>query len=79
MYVPGEHRNIKLLTNKGRRNIECQNQSIIQKMKRTQILICKTIYVGLAILEISKIVMYAFWYDYVKPELEKKQSYVNWI
>ena len=33
----------------------------------------KAVYLGLLILEISKIVMheYEFWYDYVKPEYEK--------
>ena len=36
-------------------------------MKRTWILINKSVYLGLSILEISKIVMYEFWYDYVKP------------
>ena len=28
----------------------------------------KAIYLGLSILEISKILMYEFWYDYMKPE-----------
>ena len=28
----------------------------------------KPIYLGLSILEISKILMYEFWYDYVKPK-----------
>ena len=28
----------------------------------------KTIYLGLSILEISKTLMYEFWYDYMKPK-----------
>ena len=28
----------------------------------------KPVYVGLSILEINKVVMYEFWYDYVKPK-----------
>ena len=28
----------------------------------------KSVYIGLSILEISKIVMCEFWYDYVKPK-----------
>ena len=28
----------------------------------------KPIYLGLSILDISKILMYAFWYDYMKPK-----------
>ena len=36
-------------------------------MKRTQILLNKPAHLGLSILEISKIVKYEFWYDYMKP------------
>ena len=38
----------------------------------------KLVYLGLSILELSKIVMYEFWYDYAKP-IKKKQCYVTWI
>ena len=31
------------------------------------------------ILEISKIVMYEFWCDYMKPIVEKNENYVTWI
>ena len=37
-------------------------------MKKTKIKINKPIYLGLSILEISKILMYEFWYDYMKPK-----------
>ena len=37
------------------------------EIKRAQILINKLFYLGLSILEISKIVICKFWYDYVKP------------
>ena len=30
------------------------------------------VYLGLSILEISKIVMYEFWYDYIKPKYNEK-------
>ena len=30
----------------------------------------KPIYLGLSILEISKILMYEFWYDYMKPKYD---------
>ena len=36
-------------------------------MKKTQILVNKPVYSGLLILDISKTVMYEFWYDYIKP------------
>ena len=38
------------------------------EMKRTQTLINKPVYLALSISEISKIVVYEVWYDYVKPK-----------
>ena len=32
----------------------------------------KTVYFGLSRLELSKTVMYEFWYDYVKPKFREK-------
>ena len=32
----------------------------------------KPVYLGLTILEISKLVMSAFWYDYLKPKYAEK-------
>ena len=37
-------------------------------MKKTKVKMNKPIYFGLSILEISKILMYEFWYDYMKPK-----------
>ena len=37
-------------------------------MKKTKVKINKPIYLGLSILEISKILMYEFWYDYIKQK-----------
>ena len=45
-------------------------------MKKIEILIIKLVYLGLSILESSKILIYEFWYDYVKL---KKQNCVIWI
>ena len=36
-------------------------------MNKTKVKMNKLIYLGLSILEISKILMYEFWYDYMKP------------
>ena len=42
--------------------------------KITEILINKPVYLGLSILELSEVLMYEFWYDYVKPKhLEKSK------
>ena len=36
-------------------------------MKKTKVKMNQPIYLGLSILEISKTLMYGFWYDYMKP------------
>ena len=41
-------------------------------MVKTQILMSKPVYLDLSILELSKIVMYEFWYDYVNQNIMKK-------
>ena len=47
----------------------CHAQNLLaKKMQRTQILMNKPVYLGLSTLEISKKVMYEFWYGYVKPK-----------
>ena len=38
------------------------------EMKKTKVKMNKLVYLGLSILEISKILMYEFWYDYMKPK-----------
>ena len=44
-------------------------------MKKTKVKMKKPIYLGLSILEISKTLMYEFWYDYMKP---KYNGNVKW-
>ena len=44
----------------------------IEMKKKTQIFMSKPVYLGLSILETSKILLYKFWYDYVKPKYGKK-------
>ena len=41
-------------------------------MKKTEILMNKPVYLGLSILELSKILMYEFWYNYVKLKYGEK-------
>ena len=45
-------------------------------MKKTQMLMNKPVYLGLSILELSKIVIYHFWFDYVKSKYCEKANYV---
>ena len=48
-------------------------------MRQTQILIPRPFYLGFSILELGKVVMYEFWYDYVKPKHGEKANlcYMN--
>ena len=74
-----KHRDIKLVTTDKRRNnlvsepiyhaIKCFSENLAAiEMKNTKIKLNKPIYVGMAILDISKTLMYEFWYDYMKPK-----------
>ena len=39
-------------------------------MKKTKVKMNKPVYLGLSILDISKILMYIFWYNYIKPKCQ---------
>ena len=74
-----KHREIKSVTTDKKRsklvsepnyhtiNLISEDLSIIE-MKKTKVKMNKPIYLGLSILEISKILMYEFWHDYMKPK-----------
>ena len=74
-----KHREIKLITTDKKRsklvsepnyhtiNLISGDLSITE-MKKTKVKMNKLIYLGLSILEINKILMYEFWYDYMKPK-----------
>ena len=49
------------------------------EMKKTEIKMNKPIYLGLTILDISKTLMYEFWYAYLKPKYYSNigQSYMD--
>ena len=44
------------------------------EMKKTETLLNKPVYLGFSILELSKILIYEFWYDYVKPKYGEKSK-----
>ena len=48
-------------------NYISEDLSIIE-MKRTKVKMNNPIYLGLSIIDISKILMYEFWYNYMKPK-----------
>ena len=76
-----KHRDIKPVTTEARRNYIVSDLNyyttklysgnlvaIEMKAKKTKILMNKRVYLSLSILEISKIVIYEFWYDFVKAK-----------
>ena len=75
------HRDIKLVTTDKRRNqlvsepnyhtkILFSEDLLAIEMKKTKVKMNKPAYLGLSILEISKTLMYEFWYDYFKPKYQ---------
>ena len=85
-----KHRDIKLvITDKNRNrlvsepnyhtmNYISEDLSIIE-MNKTKVKMNKPIYLGLSILDLSKMLMYEFWYDYMKPKYNDnvKLCYMN--
>ena len=72
------HRDIRLVTTHKRRCILASelnyyltkyisNYLLIMEMKKTEVRMNKPIYLGQAILDLSKTLIYEFWYDYIKP------------
>ena len=44
------------------------------EMKKTQILMNKSVYLGLSILDLIETVMYEFWFEYVKLKYSKDKT-----
>ena len=49
------------------------------EMKKTEVKMNKPIHLGMSILDISKTIMYQFWYDYITPKYQDKAElcYMN--
>ena len=75
-----KHRDIKLVTTDKKKTyisfrtkLSYNRLSIIEdlsitEMSKTKVKMNKPIYLGLSILEVSKLSIYEFWYDYMKPK-----------
>ena len=73
-----KHRGIRLVTTESKRNklpsepnyqsTKCISKHLlVMEMKKTEVKMNKPIYLGQAVLDISKTLMFEFWYDYLKP------------
>ena len=78
-----KHRDIKLVTTEEKRNKvvsepnyhttkQFSENLLAIEMKKTKVKMNKPVYLGMSILDISKTLMYEFWYDYVKPKYKDK-------
>ena len=74
-----KHRDIKLVTTDEKRNKLVSEPNyhttkrfsenlLATEMKKTKVKMNKPAYLGMSILDISKNLMYKFWYDYFKPK-----------
>ena len=80
-----KHKNFKLVTTEGRRNYLVSETNyrttkfftenlLAIELRKTEILMNKPLYLGLSILQLSKILIYDFWYVYVKPTYGEKSK-----
>ena len=77
------HRDIKLVTSGKQRSIlasepnyhlsKCISKDLmIMEMRNVEVKMNMPMYLGQAILDISKTLMYEFWYDYIRPKYKEK-------
>ena len=79
MEIVRKHRDFKLASTE-RRNSKPNYHTtkffteylLATKMKKSQILMNKTFFLQLSVLELSKLLIYEFWYDYVKLKYFEK-------
>ena len=73
-----KYRDIKSATTESKRNklasepnyhsTKCISKNLlVMEMKKTEVKMNKPIYLGKAVLDLSKTLMFEFWYDYLKP------------
>ena len=78
-----KHRDFKLVTTEARKNYlvsepiyhikkSFTDNLLAIEMRKTQIIINKFVHLGLSMLELSKILLYEFCYDYVRPKYGEK-------
>ena len=72
LVIPDKRRN-QLVSEPNYYTIKYFSENLIAvEMKKTKVKMNKPIYLGMSILDISKTLMYVFWYDYVKPKYQGK-------
>ena len=90
MQVLRKHRDIKLVTTERRKNCLLSEPNyhttkfftanlLAIEMKKTEIFMNKPVYLGFSILELIKILIYKFWYNYVKLKFAEKACFIAYI
>ena len=85
-----KHRDIKLVTRERRRNYLVSEPNyhttkfftehlLAIEMKNPEIFMNKPVCLGILTLELSKILIYEFWYDYVKPKYGERTKFCYFI
>ena len=80
-----KHRHIKLVTTDTRKNqltsepnyhtAKYFSENLMEiEMKKTKVKMNKPIYLGMSMLDISKTLIYEFWYDYIKPKYQDREQ-----
>ena len=83
MGIVRKHRDIELVTTENRENYLVSEPNrhttkfftehwLAKEMRKIQILMNTSVYLGLSVLELSKAVIYEFWHNYVKPKYDEK-------
>ena len=83
MEIVRNHRDIKLVTTNKKRNKLASEPNyhstkyisrdlLVMEMRKTDVRMNKPIYLGQAILDLSKTLTFEFWYDYIVPKYGDK-------
>ena len=77
-----EHRDIRLVTTDKKTQLASEPnyhttkyflvKLLAKEVKKTKVKMNKLVYLRMSILDISKTLMYEFWYDYIKPKYGDK-------
>ena len=71
--VTKEEKRIKLVSEPNHHTTKRFSENLLAiEMKKTKVKMNKPVYLGMSILDISRTLMYEFWYEYIKPKYKDK-------
>ena len=78
--VRTEQKRIKLVSEPNHHTTKQFSENLLAiEMKKTKVKMNNPVYLGMSTLDISKTLMYEFWYDYIKSKYKERQNYARWI